>query len=162
MKIGAAVASIYRVCYNCAGLDHFGDECPYERKRPDWTSFHEPNPEFLSLAILHPSSSSHSFRPTLESVKSIKRKSDDRGHSSKHGNPSPNWKELRQSTVVTEENYYKHFDGTYNGSGHKAKKHESDRRDRTDSYQSGAKRRSSPPASSGGVKYRGGYKSTKK
>lgn len=158
-KIEAAAASIHRVCYNCAGLDHFGDECPYERKRPDWTSFHEPNAEFLGLAILRTPSFSQSCKPTSDLSNSNKRRSHDRGHSSKPGNPSPNWKELRQSAIVTEENYYKHFDGSYNGSSHQEKKREPERRDRP---QNDSRRRSPPPFSSGGSKYKGGYKSAKK
>lgn len=159
-KIESMAASICRVCYNCAGLDHFGDECPYERKRPDWSIFHEPDAEYLGLATLRSSSSSKQQHISSSSNSSSARRSD----SSKHGNPSQNWKELRQSTIVTEDNYYKHFDGSYSGSSHGGKKREPDRKERTDSsHRSDAKRRSPPPTSSGGgSKYKGGYKSSKK
>lgn len=160
-KIEAAAATICRVCYNCAGLDHFGDECPYERKRPDWTIFHEPNAEFLDLATLRSSSTQSSRQPTSSSSNSNShRRSDDRHQSSRHGNPSPNWKELRQSAIVTEDNYYKHFDGSYSGTSQGGKKREPDRKDRTDLRRSDAKRRSPQPSSSGS-KYKGGYKSSK-
>jgi cellular nucleic acid-binding protein len=43
---------IDRCCYNCAALDHFGDECPQRRKKPEWSIFHEPDLRFLRMTFL--------------------------------------------------------------------------------------------------------------
>jgi len=117
-------ADIRHVCYNCAGLDHFGDECPYERKRRDWSAFHEPDPEFLRLAAIRPGTSDANERGR-----------DYRSHGDRRDardtRPSPNWQKMKSgengkpSTAstsyssrgrpreVTEANYYDHFDGSY-------------------------------------------------
>jgi hypothetical protein len=127
---GADASRIYRVCYNCTGLDHFGDECPYERKRADWTIFHEPDPAFIRLATIQ-QRGSRSSRPKDDKRDDRKNQGRERDHNEgdgrrshpRHGRaseerPSPNWRKMRADAaarVVTEANYYDHFDGTYGG-----------------------------------------------
>lgn len=107
---------IKRCCYNCAGLDHLGDECPYTRKRPDWTIFHEPDSRFLRYTEIKEQQHDQSNGRRDEDNRSDRREEKKPVRDNK---PSPNWRRMRDGpngpVIITESNYYDHFDGSYKG-----------------------------------------------
>ncbi len=123
LEKGTASWTINRVCYNCAALDHFGDECPYERKRPEWTIFNEPDPSYIRMAMIREAEPGR----REDSNRENKRKDETRRQERpKRQEASPNWKKLRQANKnreVTEENYYKHFDGSYREASDRKRTH---------------------------------------
>lgn len=201
-KVEHALEGVARVCYNCAGLEHWGDECPHQRKRIEWGAFNEPDLEFLRLAEVSSGRGRAERDPHHDTGRDHPEASRDREQGRSHDprdkravrEVDPNWRRLQGSssaksahpppaqsrqkqrmpydqrnTAVTEENYYRHFDGSYSGVSTRAphKDHRAGDEAATSgtaaggSKPSGQKRKHpARPAAKGG--YKGGYKPASK
>lgn len=169
-------AKVSPVCYNCTSLDHFGDECPYERKRAEWTIFHRPDPEYLRMTAVgegrsatedsrrtrERSKDGHRDRPHDRDSRDVADRRSQQKSRDRDTRPSPNWQKMKEE--VNESNYYKHFDGSYSGSSRPStsgkRKHPEPRSNGgRDEPRHEAKRQSPPPSGKKSrPSYRGGYK----
>lgn len=131
-SIGGAMErqeTLLPACYNCAGLDHWGDECPYQRKRADWTIFRQLDPEYLRMTRIETDAKPEIIR-NAQSQAAVRRLTTASG---KKQEASANWRKLQagkvtiandhfkktkqQPVAIDESNYYEHFDGSYGGPG---------------------------------------------